>query len=356
MTLDEIRKRINTIDFEILKLLNSRMEFALRTKKFKASVADPRRENEVIEYIRRHSQGLIEPDFCKRLFLDIIGESKRLEQVEVELIGFQVEHGCYSEIAAREFNDQLVYISCVDYAEVFQGVESGLLHYGVVPVESTIGGTVTDVNELLVKTGLNVIGEIRLPVHYCLLTLPETDPAEIRVVYSHRQALSQCQDFLAEGKFETRLYYDVGGAAKMLVQQRPEATAAIASSFSAEYYHLKIVSENIEDHPGNVTRFLVLSASPSVRPGNKCSIIFVAEHKAGALFQILKEFADAGINLTRIESMPNRSDPGNYVFFLDFFGSDKDPDVTTVLARVREKTSVFKFLGCYEAASDSIHE
>jgi prephenate dehydratase/chorismate mutase len=352
MTLDEIRKKINTIDFEILKLLNSRMEFALRTKKFKMGVADPRRENEVIEYIQRHSQGLIEPDFCKKLFVEIIGESKRLQQEDVALLGFQGEHGSYSEVAARRFNPNLVGISCGRFDEIFEGVESGLLHYGVVPVESTLGGTVTDVNECLARTSLQIIGEIKLPIRYCLLTLPDTDPNELRVVYSHRQALSQCQDYLQRNRLEGRPYHDVAAAAKMLVQQRPEASGAIAGSYCAEYYHLRVVAEGIEDHPGNITRFLILSRDGADVPGNKCSIIFVAEHKAGALFKILKEFADIGINLTRIESMPNRLDPGNYVFFLDFFGSDQDPRVTGVLDRVREKSLLYRFQGCYSSADE----
>ena len=351
MTLEEIRKRINTIDFEILKLLNSRMEFALRTKKFKSSVTDLKREHEVIEYIQRHSQGLIEPEFCRMLFTEIIGESKRLQKEEVSLMGFHGEHGTFSEVAARSFNPNLVYISCADIGEVIHGVESGLLHFGIVPVESTLGGTSDEVNEYLVETGLAVVGELRLPIRYSLLTLSETDPEELRVVYSHRQVLSQCQSFLNERKLEGRPYYDMAAAAKMLVQQRPEATGAISSDFSADFYHLKIVKQGVEDKPGNFTRFLVLARKDGYEPGDKCSLVFVAEHKAGALFKILQEFADAGINLTRIESMPNRQDPGNYFFFLDFDGSNQDPHVIEVLDRVREKTVMYRFLGCYKSAN-----
>ncbi len=351
MTLEEIRKRINTIDFEILKLLNSRMEFALRTKKFKSSVTDRQREHEVIEYIQRHSQGLIEPEFCRMLFTEIIGESKRLQKEEVFLMGFDGEHGTFSEVAARSFNPNLVYISCADIREVIHGVESGLLHFGIVPVESTIGGTANEVNEYLVETDLTVVGELRLPIRYSLLTLAETDPEELRVVYSHRQVLSQCQAFLSARKLEGRPYYDMAAAAKMLVQQRPEATGAISSDFSAEFYHLEIVEQGVEDKPGNFTRFLVLAQKNGDEPGDKCSLVFVAEHKAGALFKILEEFADAGINLTRIESMPNRQDPGNYLFFLDFDGSDRDPNVIEVLDRVRTKTVVYRFLGCYKSAN-----
>lgn len=349
MDLAEIRKKINMIDFEILKLLNRRMEFALRTKQLKSSVTDPRREGEVIEYIQTHSQGLIQPDFCKRLFMDIISESKRLQSEEVCLIGFQGEHGSFSEVAARIFNNNLIYISCSEFREIFNAVERGLLQYGIVPVESTLGGTVTDVNQLMVSSDIRIIGEIKIPIHYCLLTLPETDPHEVRVVYSHRQVLSQCQKFLFEHRLEARPYYDAAGAAKMLLQERPEGTAAIASRFAADFYNLDVLTEGVEDFPNNMTRFLVISHGPLPEEGNKCTIIFSTEHKAGALFETLRDFADSEINLSRIESMPNAEDPGNYVFFLDFHGSPHEERVAAVLDSVQKRSSKYKFLGCYKA-------
>ncbi len=182
LDLSDIRKRINMIDFEILKLLNSRMEYALRTKCFKASVEDLAREHEVIEYIRKHSQGLIQPEFCKNLFTDVISESKRLQCEDLKLIGFQGEHGAFGEVAARQFNRHLICISCAEFREVFEAVENGLLHYGVIPIERTLGGAVPDVNEFLTETILKIVGEVKLPIRYCLMTLPETDPREIRVV------------------------------------------------------------------------------------------------------------------------------------------------------------------------------
>jgi len=140
----------------------------------------------------------------------------------------------------------------------------------------------------------------------------------------------------------------------MLLQERPEATAAIASRFAAECYNLEVLEENIEDFPNNFTRYLILSRETAQQDGNKCTIFFGTEHKAGALFGTLKEFADAGINLTRIESMPSRNDPGNYVFFLDFDGSIEDPNIKETLKRVEQGSSVFKVLGCYPAHLEQV--
>lgn len=349
MDLSDIRKKIDTIDFEILKLLNSRMEYGLRTKTLKKGITDEKRESEVVEYIRKHSQGLIEPEFCKRLFMQVIAEGKRLQSENLRLIGFQGEHGAFSEVAAGLFDRGLICISCDEYREVFEAVDSGLVHYGVIPIENTLGETVPDANEFLVDRDLQISGEIKLPIHYCLLALPETDPHEIRLVYSSRHALSQCQKHLSQRGLEGRPYYDAAGAAKMLLRERPKGSAAIASRFAAEFYNLAILDEGVEDHHTNITRFLILSKSGG-KTGNKCSIVFATEHKAGTLFRVLKEFADEGINLTRIESVLNREDPGNYLFFVDFNGSIEDPTVQRSLERVQRMTRLFKFLGCYPGA------
>ena len=349
MDLSDIRKKIDAIDFEILKLLNSRMEYGLRTKKFKKGITDEKRESEVVEYIRKHAQGLIEPEFCKRLFLQVIAEGKRLQGEDLKLIGFQGEHGSFSETAAGLFDPRLLCISCDEFREVFEAVEAGQLHYGVVPVENTLGGTVPDVNEFLVDRDLQICGEVRLPVRYCLLALPDTDTREIRLVYSSRDALSRCQKFLTTRGLEGRPYYDAAGAAKMLLRERPKGSAAIAGRFAAEFYNLAVLDEAVEDHHGNITRFLMLSKTGG-QDGNKCSIVFATENKAGALFRVLKEFAGEGINLTRIESVLNRDDPGNYLFFVDFNGSVRDETVRRALERVRGMTRLYKFLGCYPEA------
>ncbi|MGW8180852.1 MAG: prephenate dehydratase, partial [bacterium] len=260
------------------------------------------------------------------------------------------ERGSFSEVAARMFDPDLIYISCGEYGETLEAVESGVLDLGIVPVEHTLGGAVTEVNDALIKTDLVIVGEIRLPVSYCLLVLPDTDSREVRVIYSHRQALAQCQGYLARENLDSRPYYDSAAAARMLVKERPEGSGVIASRFAAEYFNLEILDSGIEDHPENISRFLVLSKEASPVPGDKCSIIFVGEHRAGALFRVLKEFADAEINLTRIESLPSRTLPGNYVFFLDFQGSVQDEAVQVVLRRVEKMSLVYKFLGCYQAA------
>ena len=350
--LRELREDIDRLDFELLKLLRTRMETALKIRKFKTAdeILDASREQQVIERVMRHTQalGLLSPEFTQHLFAKIIEESRDIQAKGHHLIGFQGEHGAYSEVAARTYNSELVYIPCPEFADVFESVGKGYLDLGIVPVENTLGGAITQVNELLINTELHLIGEIKIPIHHCLLALPGTDHREIRMAYSHPQGLTQCRDFLARNHLEPRPYYDTAGAAKMLSIERPKASAAIASALCADIYNLDIIKERIEDHEENKTRFLVISREKPEDTGTKCSVIFSVAHHAGALFEIVRVFAESSINLTRIESMPNRDNPGNYYFFLDFEGNILDPKVLHALEVMQQHTMMYKFLGCYK--------
>jgi len=346
MGLSKIRKGIDLLDSEILKLLNDRMELVLMAKKFKATIQDSEREKEVLSRIRMNSTDLINAGFIESIYREIIRESKKLQANNFELIAFQGEHGAYSEVASKAWNGNLIPIPCKEFAEVFEGVGSGLYDYGIVPVENTLGGAVSQVNQLLINTDLNVVGAVELPIHLCLLALPGSDHRDIRSAYSHPQALSQCRLFLARNKLEPMEWSDTAGAAKMLAEKRPKRAAAIASKLSARLYNLEIIKENVQDLERNVTRFLVLAKEKNKYRGNKCSISFCTEHKAGALFSALEVFAKRNINLTRIESIPN--EPGNYAFFLDFEGSNTENRVVEALEEVKRMTTDFKLMGCYK--------
>lgn len=348
MDLNEARKKIDLMDKELLKLLSKRMELGLRAKKLKKEISDTTREQEVLENARRNSGSLLRPEFSEKLFREIVSESRKLQEQEVTLIGFQGEHGAYSEMAIKGFDKKTISIPCTEFVEVFEGVKSGQFDLGIVPVENSIEGAVNPVNDLLVETDIYVVAEINLPIHHCLLALPETDYRDIKVIYSHPQALGQCRAFIARNKLEPRPYYDTAGAAMMLSNERPRASAVIASKLCAEIYGLEVLKENIEDQESNSTRFLVLSREKHSNNGNKCSIIFSTVHKAGALFSVLKIFSDAGINLTRIESRRIRNEQKRFAFLLDFQGSESDEKIAVALEDVKKLTERFKFLGCYK--------
>ncbi len=347
MDLDKARKKIDGIDYDLVALLKQRMELCLRVGRLKDNVYEPEREKKVIENVRASASGIAGADFCEDLYRRIIHESTRLQKEGLKLVGFQGEHGAYSEAAALAYDPSAVPIPCREFPEVFAEVAAGQLDFGIVPVENSLEGAVTQVNDLLAKTELKIVGEITLPIHHCLLALPETNHRDLKVIYSHPQALAQCRGFLSRHKIEARPFYDTAGAAKMLSHEGSQSAAVIASALCAKLYHLNIVKEDIGDHESNSTRFIILSSHEAAEEGDKCSIVFSIAHETGSLSSVMKVFSDAGINLTRIESRPLRSVLGYYRFFLDFEGSHKDQVVIDALKSVRRKTKTYRFLGCY---------
>jgi len=350
MSLEKTRNKISHIDHEILRLLNERIEYELRTKRFKDKIHDKERETQIVKKLQdySHAHTLIRGEFIKKLYSLFLRESRRIQNTNQTFIGFQGEHGAFGEVAAKYYNPDLVDLPCPEFADVIEDVEQGQLDMGILPVENSLGGAITEVNELLVKTDLKVIAGIKLRINHCLLKLPEMRHRDIRVVYSHPQALSQCRAFLNRHQLEARPFYDTAGAAKMLAKEKPNMAAAIANHLCAELYNLEVIKENVQDHKDNFTRFLVLAREEQKNSFKKCSIIFATPHKAGALFEILKIFADAQINLTRIESLSYRDEPGNSIFFLDFQCDSIHDNIPKILGRVKEKTVMLKYLGCYK--------
>lgn len=350
MEIEKVRKKIDEIDFEIIKLLSERMEFALRTSRLKTKTQDKEREEEVKDKIAKYSGTLLPEEVSMKLYQEILAHSKKLQKEDLVMVGFQGEHGAHGECATRKFDPTSIPIPYLEFSEVFEGVANGFIDMGIVPVENSTEGAVTEVNDLLIHKDVKIVGEIELPIHHCLVTLPETNHREIRAVYSHPQALAQCRGFISRNGLEPRPFYDTAGAAKMISEGRVEAAGALCSELCADLYNLKIIKKDVEDEASNNTRFIVISSKESEEKGNKCSIIFSTKHESGALFSILRIFSDAKINLTRIESRPIKDEPGNYTFLLDFEGSVKDKKVKKVLKDVEEKTVFYKFMGCYEGA------
>jgi prephenate dehydratase/chorismate mutase/prephenate dehydratase len=349
--LNEIRRRIDDADRQLIRLLDDRMQLALRAGRLKSIVKDGAREAEVVENVRNRRFGLLDAEFVESLYTTILGASRALQERRPRLAAFQGDRGAFSELAIRRYDPALVAMPCQTFREVFTLVADGAMDVGMVPVENSIEGVVGEVNDLLVETSLRIVGEVPQPVHHCLLALPGTAASTIKAVYSHPQALAQCAGFLARHELEPRPFYDTAGAARWLASERTQSAAVIASALAGELYGLEIIKEAIEDHPDNTTRFVVLSRDDHGRAGDKCSLVFSTPHRAGALLEVLQVFADENLNLTRIESRPVRSDPGTFAFLLDFVGAEDEAHVSRALARLPGLTDTFKVLGFYEGGN-----
>ncbi|MGE5341632.1 MAG: bifunctional chorismate mutase/prephenate dehydratase [Candidatus Omnitrophota bacterium] len=354
MNLEDIRERLTRVDEQILKLLNDRLELTLRAGKLSHGV-DKEKESEpaVMDDVQRVPLKLIRTEFSKRVFNDIMAECRGLQTENLKLVGFQGEHGSIDELVIGQLGAELVPIPCVQFNDVVEGMSAGCLDMGILPVENSVEGGVSEVNDLLIRYDLHIWGERLHPMNHALLTLPHTDMQSIKVVYSHPQILAQCSNFIAQNQFKTRPYHDAAGSAFMLRETQNHAAAVIAHPLCASLYNLAIAKENIADDPSNYTRFLLVStsANPESPDGDKCSIAFATSNEFGALFSILKIFSDAQINLIRIESRPSQIEKGNYVFLVDFPGSIRDEPIKNLLKTVEAKSTLFKMLGCYKSAA-----
>ena len=353
MDLRKMRENIDRIDAEIMWLISRRMESAIRTRRFKSDIADSGREEDILARARQRARGIFTTEFGDVLFQAILEESRRLQALQVPLAAFQGEHGSYGEVAMLAFNSEMIGIPCREFSEVFEGVAKGAVDFGIVPVENSLEGSENEVLELLIHSDLKIVGAISMPVRHCLLTLRDTDYRDIKDVYSNPGVLSQCRGFIERHRFDGRPYYDSAGAALMLLRDRPRAAAVIGSSLCATLYDLEVLKEGIEDSSTNVTRYLVLAKDGSGEEGDTCSLIFTLAHKAGALYEVLKVFYEAGINLTKIESRPIRGRDAQVAFLMDFSGRSSDARVVEALREVKKHVASLKELGCYKEVASA---
>lgn len=255
-------------------------------------------------------------------------------------------------MAALQYFPGATLIPQKSFADVFDATQKKTIDYAVVPVENSIEGSVGEVYDLLLNTKLVAVGEVYQRVRHCLIANKGVQLKDIKIAYSHPQALGQCRAYLQKKKLEARPAYDTAGSVKMVKEQGLTDAAAIASRHAAELYEMQILEEGIEDRKNNYTRFLVMSTKKGDRKGGvyKTSIIFSVKHVPGALFGILGEFAIRRLNLTKIESRPTKETPFEYNFYVDFEGHASDKAVKQVLDAMKPKTSFLKVVGSYKKA------
>lgn len=267
-------------------------------------------------------------------------------------VAFQGERGAYSESAVHAFFGLSVDIKpCKNLSDVFESAERGETEFGVVPIENSIEGSVTQTYDLFLTYNLKVCGETVVKIDHCLITNPNTKLDSIKVIYSHPQALAQCRNFLERLGCDLIPTYDTAGSVKMMQEEKLKDAGAIASERAAELYGMSILAKGIADNPNNYTRFFVLSKNDYPPTGrDKTSIIFSTKHIPGALYQALGEFAKRNINLAKVESRPTKQKPWEYNFYLDFEGHRQEERCQEALRELEKKTVFIRILGSYPRA------
>jgi prephenate dehydratase len=265
-------------------------------------------------------------------------------------VSYQGVPGAYSQSAAKKFfGEGIDTYGTSSFEHALNSAEEERtpldVNHSILPVENSIEGTVGQSVDEIIKTNLHSIGEVYLKVEHCLIGNGKL--GNITKVYSHPQALGQCSDFIIDHNLKTVPTYDTAGSVE-IIKDLEDNCAAIASSLASSLYNVPIIKKGIANNSNNFTRFLIFSRENTTETGNdKTSIIFSVKHEPGSLHKILKEFNDKDINLTKIESRPNKNTNWEYNFFVDFLGHYSNSKIKSVLDKISENTLFLKIIGSY---------
>jgi prephenate dehydratase len=267
-------------------------------------------------------------------------------------IAFQGAAGAYSEEAIALLDPHAESQPYREFRDVAQAVLEHKAELGLLPIENSVVGSIAQNFDLIAESGLAIVGEVVSTVHHCLLGVPGAARDAVRRVLSHPVALAQCERFLRSlAGVEVVAFYDTAGAAAEVARQGDRSLAAIAGALAAQRYGLAILAERIEDEPHNQTRFLLVAAeaasSPPAGVPAKTTLLLKLPHRPGTLARALAPIAAAGLNLTKLESRPDRTTPWEYLFYLDVEGRAADPAMAGAIRDLEAQGAVVIVLGDY---------
>lgn len=371
--LSAIRQEINEVDEQMRSLYLRRMSLALDVAQTKVQTDDkiykPDREAEILQ---SRTAGIDDELRLKygALLQSLIRASREYQYstvlrqrperfpfhlsedaLEPKTVYYQGVPGAYQELAALALFPHCTPTNVPTWEQVFQSVRDGIADVGVVPVENTTAGTVSEVYDLLLEYDLSINYSYIKKISHCLAAVPGAALSDIRSVCSHPHALPQCHAFIAAHGLEAIEVANTAIAAQTVQQKANPQLAAICSREAAERYGLTVLAENINDMKRNETRFIAVSRTLTSLPAhNRIEIAFRIPNVAGSLNTVLDIFAHYGIDMTGIYSRPVKDSPWCYVFYLDFTGNMRDHAVRSLLYQLHEELPYIKVLGSYQAA------
>ena len=353
--LDQLRKQIDSLDRQIVGLLNQRAGVVIEIGKAKQAdgtpVYAPDREHAVLKRIAELNEGPLPQGTLKAIYRELMSGSFALEKPL--RIGFIGPEGTFSQLAAqRKFGASVEYVTLAGIRAVFEEVSRGHCDLGIVPIENSIGGGIVDTMDCFIDAHVFICGEVILEVHHNVLA--HCGPEQITAIASKPEVFSQCRNWLSTFK-QVELMPVASSSRGAEMAAETEGLAAIGSTLAAEHYGLKIVFDNIEDDPNNMTRFFVIATQPAGRTGNdKTAMMFSTAHKAGALVAVLNVLAEHGVNLTNIDRRPSKRRNWEYYFFVEAEGHCEDPNFVEALNEAREHCGELHVLGSFPRAMESV--
>lgn len=375
LDLQEIRKEIDAVDSELVKLFEKRMEITTKVAQFKMetgkAVLDREREQAKLEAI----SGLVTNDANRRgineIFTQIMAASRKYQYSLLEANGkstrapymaveeldkknckvvYQGVEGAYAYIALKRFfGEDADCYNVKTWSEAMEAVERGKADYAVLPIENSTAGNVVDVFDLLQQHNNYIVAETYVKIDHALLGVKGASVEDITAVCSHPQALMQCSKFFKEHKNIKQVEQtNTALSAKYVAEQGDKSMAAIASVEAAELYGLDVLQEKVNSEDGNTTRFVIVSNKRMfLKDAGKVSICFETEHTSGSLYDILSHIIYNGLNMTKIESRPIEGKAWQFRFFVDFTGNIDDVNVKNALRGIEEEALSIKLLGNY---------
>lgn len=348
-TVARLRRELDGIDREILAAINRRAEVAQSIGRAKQNgkqrVFDPCRETEVLDRLAADNAGPLPAESVRSIFREVISAARAIQTpTRVAYLGPEFT---FSHLAAIErFGQSAELVPVGTIAAAFEEVERGQVEFGVVPMENTTDGRVSDTLDCFSRSTVRICGELPLRIHHCLLGVGQRD--EIRSVYSKPQPLSQCRNWLARHLPKASLCEVASTAeAAKLARDNPDL-AAIASLQAGTNYGLPVIAKNIEDQSDNITRFAIIARETAPRSGNdKTSLMLEIAHKPGALADVMVVFKRAKLNMTWIESFPIPGHRGRYLFFIEFVAHQSDLKARRAIAALKKKALRLEILGSY---------
>lgn len=354
------RDKIDCLDRKLVEIIEERMDLAIKVAEYKKAngleILNRAREEEVI----RKNVALTKNEQYKPIIEDILETIMRQSRLlqrdfmnhKKTVVGFQGVSGSNGEQALLQyFGEEVEKVSVKNFEDIFIEIQNGNIEYGVLPIENSSTGGISQVYELLNKYNFYINGENSIKIDHHLMGLKGSSIEDIKEVYSHPQGFAQCEEFLKyHGDWKLIPNENTASSAKFVKEKNEKYMAVIASEKVAKIYELDVLESYINTNKNNRTRFAIIGKNLSKKEDNdKVSVVLSTEHKAGSLFKVLQWFAENNINLTKIESRPLKSKPWEYYFYIDFEGNIFDNKLKQALEQIEKGCHYFKILGNYKS-------
>lgn len=376
MDLTEIRQEIDGIDQELVRLFCARMNLSAQVADYKKAnnlpIFVPARERAILQKVAQMAGPEME-NYTRVLYsmlfeLSRSYQSKRNGEISplYQTISQAIEHtpklfpqnpivacqgveGAYSQIACEKIFKSPLIMYFKSFDAVFNAIEQGMCQYGILPIENSTAGSVTKVYDLMIRHNFSIVRTFRLKIDHNLLANPGATLANIKTIYSHEQAISQCSDFLHSlPGVNVVPVENTALASEMVAKSGSKEVAALSSRSCAELYGLQCLAASVQDKGNNRTRFICISKNLEIYPGaDKTSIMMVTPHKPGALYKVLARLYTLGINVTKLESRPIPDREFEFMFYFDLETSIYSEEYVQLMCELDELCEEFKYLGSY---------